>query len=147
MNAPSQIFQPRVLAALQPDTRTPGMMMNAGIWSSRLREREAFILANRAIKYRTRELHVLKCLFAQAFYSEDAFCRICDKTWYDDLRWQCHASSLLDLYQKVSFDKSDWVVRTSFHGRSTGTIGSCSSGQLGRNVAFHAFLRENCLSR
>lgn len=102
-------LQPKQLAPFAPNARSPGMMINVGIWGPGPRRYEAFVDANRAIEEKTAELGGVKCFYAQAFYSEAEFWDIYDKSWYDRLREKYKATSLPSVQQKVNVDLSKWT--------------------------------------
>lgn len=94
----------RNMAAFSPGARSPGMMINVGLWGPGPKQYDRFIDANREIERKTAELRGMKCFYAQAFYTEDDFWSLYDKQWYDGLRAKYQASSLLSVYEKVNVD-------------------------------------------
>lgn len=105
---PDMALHPRKMAAFVEDARSPGMMLNIGMWGPGPRRYEDFILANRDIEKMTLLLGGLKCFYAQAFYTEQEFWDVYDKEWYDKMRLMYDASSLTNVYQKVNVDLSNW---------------------------------------
>ncbi|QIW97255.1 hypothetical protein AMS68_002773 [Peltaster fructicola] len=112
---PDMALHPRKMAAFVEDARSPGMMLNIGMWGPGPRRYEDFILANRDIEKMTLLLGGLKCFYAQAFYTEQEFWDVYDKEWYDKMRLMYDASSLTNVYQKVNVDlksfKLQWPVK------------------------------------
>lgn len=97
-------LRPKNMAAFAPDARSPGMMLNIGLWGPGAKQYDRFIAENRDIERKTAELGGLKCFYAQAFYTPDEFWVLYDKQWYDDLRERFHATKLPSVYDKVNVD-------------------------------------------
>lgn len=97
-------LRPRNMAAFAPDARSPGMMLNIGLWGPGPKQYDSFIAANRDIERITAELGGLKCFYAQAFHTSDEFWELYDKKHYDALRAKYHASGLLSVDEKVNVD-------------------------------------------
>ena len=105
---PEMSLHPRTKSCFAPDARSPGMMMNVGLWGPGPKQYDHFILTNREIERKTAGLGGLKCFYAQAFYTADEFWRLYDKEWYDRLRDKYRATGLRSVYEKVTVDLSKW---------------------------------------
>ncbi|KAK4960747.1 hypothetical protein LTR66_012900 [Elasticomyces elasticus] len=81
-----------------------GMMLNVGIWGPGSSEYDRFVAVNRDIGRKTCELSGVKCLYAQAYYTEDEFWSIYDREWYNALREKYSATSLPSVFEKVRVD-------------------------------------------
>lgn len=88
----------------EADGKTLKPMLNIGLWGKAPPTQEGFIQANRAIEATLQELHGMKWLYAQTYFSESDFWEDFDKPWYDSLREKYHAESLPTVYEKVSVD-------------------------------------------
>ncbi|EMC97624.1 hypothetical protein BAUCODRAFT_460309 [Baudoinia panamericana UAMH 10762] len=86
------------------DGRTLPPMLNVGLWGLGPTSHEAFVQANRDVEQRLHELGGMKWLYAQTYYTEEAFWQDFDKGWYDGLRKKYHATSLPSVYDKVRVD-------------------------------------------
>lgn len=75
-----------------------GMMLNIGVWGPSPAEPVA---TNRAIEAKLTELHGMKWLYAQTFYTEEEFWSIYDKKSYDELRLKYNAMTIPNVYDKV----------------------------------------------
>ena len=102
-------LRPRRMAAFSDDARSPGMMINIGLWGPGPVQYDQFVRANRDIERETADLGGFKCFYAQAYYTEEEFWRLYDKHWYDDLRIKYKASGLLSINEKVNVDLSSWT--------------------------------------
>ncbi len=102
-------LRPRNIAVFAPNARSPGMMINVGLWGPGPRQYDKFIEMNRDIERKTAELGGLKCFYAQAFYTEAEFWNLYDKQWYDAVRSKYKASELPTVYEKVNVDLSKRV--------------------------------------
>ncbi|GAB7361022.1 hypothetical protein MBLNU230_g1064t1 [Neophaeotheca triangularis] len=103
--------QPRRFAAFEPGARSPGMMLNIGIWGPGPARYDDFVTANRRLERKTAELGGLKCFYAQAFYTPDEFWALYDRECYDGLRAKYGAERLPSVYQKVNVDLTGRVPR------------------------------------
>lgn len=97
-------LRPKNMAAFDPDARSPGMMLNIGLWGPGPKQYDSFIAANRDIERKTTDLGGLKCFYAQAFYTPDEFWSLYDKKWYNELREKYQATGLPSVYDKVNVD-------------------------------------------
>ncbi|PSK45366.1 hypothetical protein B9Z65_2506 [Elsinoe australis] len=87
---------------LKPNDPTiPDRIMNIGMWGQGSKKLAKFVQQNWDLEKRTRELHGLKCLYAQAYYTEEEFWRVYDKERYDMLRQKYRAGTLPSVYDKV----------------------------------------------
>lgn len=78
------------------------LLVNVGIWGPGPRVENQFVKLNRDIEKRTKELYGAKCLYARAYYTEDEFWSIYDRTKYDALREKYHAKGLPSVCEKVN---------------------------------------------
>ncbi|PNS19894.1 hypothetical protein CAC42_7861 [Sphaceloma murrayae] len=83
------------------DPTIPERIMNIGMWGQGSKKLEKFVQQNRDLEKKTRELHGLKCLYAQSYYTEDEFWKVYDKEAYDALRVRYRAETLPSVYDKV----------------------------------------------
>ena len=77
-------------------------MLNIGIYGWGPSRVDDFLVVNRDLERKVRELGGMKWLYAQTFYSEEEFWSIYDRRWYDALREKYDATSLPSVYDKVS---------------------------------------------
>lgn len=103
-------LRPRVLTAFADDARSPGRMINIGLWGPGPVRYDSFVRANREIEHKTAELGGMKCFYAQAFYTEEEFWSLYDKRWYDDVRVKYKASGMLSISEKVNVDLRSWTA-------------------------------------
>lgn len=101
-------LRPRDQESYMSDSRSPGRLLNVGLWGPGAERYDDFVAINRDIEHKTSELGGFKCLYAQAFYTEDEFWRIYDKEWYDAVRSKYKASSLPSVYEKVNAALLRW---------------------------------------
>src|SRR5204863_584967 len=80
------------------------MMLNVGLWGPGPVTYQDFVQVNRAIEHKVNSLHGTKWLYAHAYYTEDEFWSIYDRSWYDGLRAKYDAASLPSVYEKVRSD-------------------------------------------
>jgi FAD/FMN-containing dehydrogenase len=99
-------LRPRRMAAFDASARSPGMMLNIGLWGPAPKPYDEWIKANREIEHKTTELGGLKCFYAQAFYTPDEFWSLYDKTWYDGMRAKYQATELTPVNEKINVDFS-----------------------------------------
>ncbi|KAG8625558.1 hypothetical protein KVT40_005959 [Elsinoe batatas] len=83
------------------DTSIPERIMNIGMWGPGSKKLPKFVQQNRDLEEKTRQLHGLKCLYAQAFYTKEEFWKVYDKERYDTLRRKYKAETLPTVYDKV----------------------------------------------
>ncbi|KAF4556984.1 FAD-binding domain-containing protein 63 [Elsinoe fawcettii] len=87
---------------LKPNDPTiPERIMNVGMWGPGSKKLAKFVQQNRDLEEKTRQLHGLKCLYAQAFYTEEEFWRVYDRERYDTLRTKYRAETLPTVYDKT----------------------------------------------
>ena len=79
-------------------------LLNIGLWGFGPRTREDFILLNRNLEFKVRELGGMKWLYAHTYYTEQEFWNVYDRKWYDALREKYDATSLASVYDKVKVD-------------------------------------------
>ncbi|MCJ1276938.1 hypothetical protein MMC21_004746 [Puttea exsequens] len=79
-------------------------MLNIGLWGYGPSRPDDFLQANKDLERRLRELGGMKWLYAQTYYTEEAFWEMYDREWYDSLRAKYDATSLPSVYEKVKFD-------------------------------------------
>lgn len=89
------------LEEYQADEKTLKPMLNIGLWGDAPSTQQAFVQTNLDIERKLHELHGMKWLYAQTFYSEEEFWQDFDKSWYDGLREKYRATSLPTVYEKV----------------------------------------------
>lgn len=89
---------------IDPNTRSPEYLMNFGVWGPGPINREKFLEKNRALERKVQDLQGKKWLYAHAYYTEEEFWSIYDRTEYDALREKYHANYLPNIYQKVHVD-------------------------------------------
>jgi hypothetical protein len=82
-----------------PDLHGP--ILNVGVWGSGPLSHPEFVAMNRRLERKVNELKGRKWLYAHAYYPEDEFWSIYDKTWYDKLRRKYHATTLPSVYEKT----------------------------------------------
>lgn len=80
------------------------LLINVGVWGPGPTKQSAFIEVNRQIEKKTRELFGVKCLYARAYYTEEEFWQIYDKSWYDETRKKYNATTLPTVYEKTKTD-------------------------------------------
>jgi Delta24-sterol reductase len=77
------------------------MMLNVGVWGPWKKKHTSFEEANRALEAKTKELHGVKWLYAQMFYTREEFWDIYDKGLYDRSREKFAATNLPDVFEKI----------------------------------------------
>lgn len=77
------------------------LVINVGVWGSRIPDYDQFVKANRLIELKLAELQGKKWLYAHTYYQESEFWKIYDKNWYDKLRMKYRATTLPDIYAKT----------------------------------------------
>ena len=80
------------------------LLVNIGVWGPRLPNPRDFLLQNRQLEHKVRELGGMKWLYAHCHYTPEEFWAIYDKQWYDELRAKYHATGLPSVYDKTRFD-------------------------------------------
>lgn len=83
---------------------TKQMLLNVGVWGPGPRHHDAFVMQNRAIEQKLRELGGLKWMYARAYYTEEEFWQIYNRPHYEALRVKYDATSLPSVYDKIKVD-------------------------------------------
>jgi delta24-sterol reductase len=105
------------ICPMKPEPRSPlqcngidtNLVYNVGVYGLRVEPYEKFVEVNRAIEARTRELGGKKWFYAQSYYTEQEFWEIYDRRWYDNLRRKYHATTLPNIYSRISVSKQRQV--------------------------------------
>lgn len=79
-------------------------LLNVGVWGAGPTSHSEFVLANRKLEQKVRELSGMKWLYAHTYYTEEEFWEIYDRKWYDSLRSKYEAGYLPNVYDKVKVD-------------------------------------------
>ena len=82
------------------------MLLNFGIWGPGFPDQRKHIQLNRIIEKKVYELNGQKCLYAEAYYTEEEFWSVYDKDRYDALRKKYDADWLPNVFDKVKVDLS-----------------------------------------
>jgi Delta24-sterol reductase len=69
------------------------MLLNIGVWGPASSHHEAFVMQNRAIEQKLRELGGLKRMYARGYYTEDEFWQIYNRQHYEALRVNYNATA------------------------------------------------------
>ncbi|KAF3901594.1 hypothetical protein ABW21_db0204091 [Orbilia brochopaga] len=85
---------------------TQSEMLNVGLWGN-CPPGVNYVVANRELEDKLRELGAMKWLYAQTYYTEDEFWNMYDKKWYDSLREKYRATGLPSVYDKVRYVAED----------------------------------------
>ncbi|KAI1773259.1 FAD-binding protein [Hypoxylon cercidicola] len=103
---PPPTFIPHIRTTPQQvDGKTISQFLNIGLWGPGPQDHAAFVSLNRDLEYRLREdFGGIKWLYAHAYYTEDEFWQVYDKTSYDKLRKKYRATTLPSVYDKVKAD-------------------------------------------
>ena len=78
------------------------MVINVGVWGSRIASYQKFLAANRLIETQLQKLGGKKWFYAHSYYPEQEFWSIYDKSKYDKLRAKYHATTLPNIFEKVT---------------------------------------------
>jgi delta24-sterol reductase len=92
------------LMSEKQSAHAPEMLLNFGVWGPGARDTGQFVEMNRRLERKADALGGKKCLYAQAYYTEDEFWKIFRRGEYDALRVKYHASHLPSVYDKVKVD-------------------------------------------
>jgi Delta24-sterol reductase len=84
--------------------RTKQMLLNIGVWGPGSPDHDTFVMQNRAIEQKLRELGGLKWMYARAYYTEDEFWQIYNRQYYEALRVKYDATTLPSVYDKIKVD-------------------------------------------
>jgi delta24-sterol reductase len=104
---------PLWLCPIKPDPKSPlqlngiktNLVINVGVWSSRITNYDKFIKKNKLIEKKLMELGGKKWFYAHSYYTKEEFWKIYDKKWYDKLRTKYHADSLPNIFDKTQVTK------------------------------------------
>ncbi len=94
-------LKPDKESQLQSNNLDTPIVINVGVWGSRIESYEKFIDANRLIETKLRELGGKKWFYAHSYYTENEFWKIYDEGWYKALRTKYHATSLPNIFDKI----------------------------------------------
>jgi FAD/FMN-containing dehydrogenase len=102
-------IRPLWLCPIKPEPSSPlqlngldtPLVINVGVWGSRIESYDEFVRQNRLIEEKLMELGGKKWFYAHAYYSEDEFWSIYDRRWYDQLRRKYSATSLPSIFDKI----------------------------------------------
>ncbi len=98
-------IKPEPRSPLQPNGIKADLLFNIGVYGLRVTPYQKFIEANQRIEAKTHELGGKKWFYAHSYYSEDEFWKSYDKKWYNQLRQKYGATSLPDIYTRISVKK------------------------------------------
>ncbi|KAG9242090.1 hypothetical protein BJ878DRAFT_544601 [Calycina marina] len=84
--------------------KTLKQMLNIGLWGFGPQNRKEFVIANRDLEQKLKELGGMKWLYAHTYYDEHEFWQMFDQKWYNDLRIKYGATNLPSVYDKVKVD-------------------------------------------
>lgn len=101
---PNMPLRPRTGSTVGDEALSSELLINVGLWGPGPRKQSSFIEVNRQIEKKTRALFGVKCLYARAYYTEEEFWQIYDKTWYDEMRKKYNATTLPTVYEKTKTD-------------------------------------------
>lgn len=88
----------------EADGKTLKPMLNIGLWGFVPAQHDKFVVKNRELECKLRELSGMKRLYAHTYYKENEFWEMFDRQWYDGLRRKYNAESLPSIWHKVSVD-------------------------------------------
>ena len=94
-------FHPVTSSAPESGLSTSDEMLSVGIWGWGPKDRDRFLASNRGLEAKLEELNGRKWLYAHMFYTEEEFWRLYDREWYKSLREKYHATSLVNIYDKI----------------------------------------------
>ena len=101
---PTMPLRPRTGSSIGDKILSSDLLINVGVWGFGTNKQSSFIEINRRIEKKTRESYGVKCLYARAYYTEQEFWQIYDKTWYTELRLKYNATTLPTVYDKIKTD-------------------------------------------
>lgn len=101
---PNMPLRPRTGSIIGDEALSSELMINVGLWGPGPTKQQSFIEVNRQIEKKTREYSGIKCLYARAYYTEEEFWQVYDKTWYDEMRNNYNATTLPTVYEKTKTD-------------------------------------------
>ena len=88
----------------EADSQTLKPMLNVGLWGYGPADPDRFVVKNRELEHKLRELGGMKWLYAQTYYDEEEFWEMFDRSWYDGLRRKYNSESLPSVWHKVKVD-------------------------------------------
>lgn len=91
----------------EADGKTLKPMLNVGLWGFGPKDHDKFVVKNRELERKLRELRGMKWLYAHAYYDKGEFWEMFDRQWYDGLREKYHAESLPSVWDKVKVEPID----------------------------------------
>ncbi|PNY28178.1 Delta24-sterol reductase [Tolypocladium capitatum] len=89
-------------------------MLNIGVWGWGPQELSEFVLKNRVLEDKLRQLGGRKWLYAHCYYTEDEFWDVYDRSWYHALREKYSATTLPTVFDKVNInihkrERNEWT--------------------------------------
>ena len=99
----SPTFHPHTLKTAI-EGQSSELLLNVGLWGFGPQDYDNYVAKNRELERKVADFGGMKWLYAQTYYSEDEFWSIYDRDWYNSLRKKYKASSLPDVWNKVSAD-------------------------------------------
>ena len=102
----------------EADGKTLQPMLNVGLWGYGPTDPDRFVVKNRELESKLRELGGMKWLYAHTYYEEDEFWEMFDRQWYDSLRKKYHAESLPSVWDKVKVEPLDPEQNRSWSTRA-----------------------------
>lgn len=96
-------FHPHAISDPRAETSSSSSrsLINVGVWGPGSSNLADSVKLNRKLEDILRRLGGRKWLYAQAFYTQEEFWSIYDRTWYEGLRQKYKASHLPSVYEKV----------------------------------------------
>lgn len=92
-------------APFQLNHLTTSSIINIGLWGPEIPDYKSFIKANRLIEDKVLKLQGRKWSYAHSYYAREQFWTIYDKQKYDQLRNKYHATTLPNIYDKLTVTK------------------------------------------
>jgi hypothetical protein len=111
---------PTGFCAVKTDARSPlqfnsientDYVFNIGVYGLRVEPYAKFVEVNKFIESQAAKLGGRKWFYAHSYYSEKEFWQIYNKRWYDGLRKKYHATTLPNIYDRISINETH-VVNT-----------------------------------
>lgn len=122
--SPDRPMHPHKSAPSGDDAPSENLLLNVGVWGAGPSDHDDFVRVNRALEHKVRELAGMKWLYAHAYYTEDEFWNIYDRSWYEALRAKYHAGHLPSVYDKVR------VEVTAQRAAGTGSLAAWLLGRV-----------------
>jgi Delta24-sterol reductase len=115
----SPTFHPHNTTEARNSDGSLAPLINIGLWGDGPKKHEDFIMVNRDLEDKLRQLGGTKWLYAQTYYTEEEFWKVYDRGSYEALREKYHATYLPTVYQKVRVDvdkerqdlRSNWGLK------------------------------------